>query len=60
MSLSSFMKFSHRSLYQITLLFATEPDEVIEAGEHLPGMAALWDVATVEERYVGDAWKNND
>ncbi len=25
--------------------------EVIEAGEHLPGMAALWDVATVEERY---------
>jgi hypothetical protein len=23
---------------------------VIEAGEHLPGMAALWDVATVEER----------
>jgi site-specific DNA recombinase len=26
-------------------------DEVIEAGEHLPGMAALWDVATVEERY---------
>jgi site-specific DNA recombinase len=26
-------------------------DEVVEAGEHLPGMAALWDVATVEERY---------
>ncbi len=26
-------------------------DEVIEAGEHLPGMAALWDVASVEERY---------
>jgi hypothetical protein len=26
-------------------------DEVIEAGEHLPGMAALWDEATVEERY---------
>jgi site-specific DNA recombinase len=26
-------------------------EEVIEAGEHLPGMAALWDVATVEERY---------
>ncbi len=26
-------------------------NEVIEAGEHLPGMAALWDVATVEERY---------
>ena len=26
-------------------------DEVIEAGEHLPGMAVLWDVATVEERY---------
>lgn len=26
-------------------------DEVIEAGEHLPGMAALWDVATPEERY---------
>ena len=26
-------------------------DEVIEVGEHLPGMAALWDVATVEERY---------
>ncbi len=26
-------------------------DEVIEAGEHLPGMAALWDVATIEERY---------
>ena len=25
-------------------------DEVIEAGEHLPGMAALWDVATAEER----------
>src|SRR6266849_750489 len=25
-------------------------DEVIEAGEHLPGMAALWDVATTEER----------
>jgi len=25
-------------------------DEVIEAGEHLPGMAALWDVASVEER----------
>src|SRR5258707_4736361 len=25
--------------------------EVIEAGEHLPGMAALWDVATVEECY---------
>jgi hypothetical protein len=25
--------------------------EVIEAGEHLPGMAALWDVATVEELY---------
>ncbi len=25
--------------------------EVIEAGEHLPGMAALWDVASVEERY---------
>ncbi len=25
--------------------------EVIEAGEHIPGMAALWDVATVEERY---------
>jgi hypothetical protein len=24
-------------------------DEVIEAGEHIPGMAALWDVATVEE-----------
>jgi len=23
---------------------------VIEAGEHLPGMAALWDVATPEER----------
>ena len=26
-------------------------EEVIEAGEHLPGMAALWDEATVEERY---------
>ena len=26
-------------------------DEVREAGEHLPGMAALWDVATPEERY---------
>lgn len=26
-------------------------DEVIEVGEHLPAMAALWDVATVEERY---------
>jgi hypothetical protein len=25
--------------------------EVIEAGEHIPGMTALWDVATVEERY---------
>ena len=25
-------------------------DEVIEAGEHIPGMAALWDVATPEER----------
>lgn len=25
--------------------------EVIEAGEHLPGMAALWNVATPEERY---------
>ena len=25
-------------------------DEVIKAGERLPGMAALWDVATVEER----------
>src|SRR5450755_80219 len=25
-------------------------DEVVEAGEHLPGMAALWDVATPEER----------
>jgi len=24
--------------------------EVIEAGEHIPGMAALWDVATPEER----------
>jgi len=26
-------------------------DEVIEAGEHLRDLAALWDVATVEERY---------
>ena len=26
-------------------------DEVREAGEHLPGMAVLWDVATPEERY---------
>ena len=26
-------------------------DEVIEAGEHLPGMAALSDVATPQERY---------
>ncbi|WP_201386813.1 hypothetical protein [Ktedonobacter sp. SOSP1-52] len=26
-------------------------DEVREAGEHLPGMAALWDVTTPEERY---------
>jgi hypothetical protein len=26
-------------------------DEVIEAGEHLPGMAALWDVATPQERH---------
>ncbi len=26
-------------------------DEVIEAGEHLPGMAALWGVASVEERH---------
>jgi hypothetical protein len=25
-------------------------DEVVEAGEHIPGMAALWDVATAEER----------
>lgn len=25
-------------------------DEVVEAGEHLPGMTALWDVATPEER----------
>ncbi len=25
-------------------------DEVVEAGEHIPGMAALWDVATPEER----------
>ncbi len=25
-------------------------EEVIDAGEHLPGMAALWDVATIEER----------
>src|SRR5215469_10293232 len=25
-------------------------DEIIAAGERLPGMAALWDVATVEER----------
>ena len=25
-------------------------EEVIEAGEHIPGMAALWDVATPEER----------
>ena len=25
-------------------------EEVIEAGEHIPGMAALWDVATAEER----------
>ncbi|GAC1669120.1 MAG: hypothetical protein PVS3B1_07370 [Ktedonobacteraceae bacterium] len=25
-------------------------EEVVEAGEHLPGMAALWDVATIEER----------
>jgi hypothetical protein len=25
-------------------------DDVVEAGEHLPGMAALWDVATPEER----------
>jgi hypothetical protein len=25
-------------------------DDVIEAGEHIPGMAALWDVATPEER----------
>ncbi|GHO73932.1 hypothetical protein KSD_17030 [Ktedonobacter sp. SOSP1-85] len=26
-------------------------DEVREAGEHLPAMAALWDVATPKERY---------
>ena len=26
-------------------------DEVIAAGERLPGMAALWDVATTEERH---------
>ena len=25
-------------------------EEVVEAGERLPGMAALWNVATVEER----------
>jgi len=25
-------------------------DEVVEAGEHIPGMAALWEVATPEER----------
>jgi site-specific DNA recombinase len=25
-------------------------EDVIEAGEHIPGMAALWDVATAEER----------
>ena len=25
-------------------------EELIEAGEHLPGMAALWDLATPEER----------
>jgi hypothetical protein len=25
-------------------------DEVVEAGEHLPGMAVLWDVATPDER----------
>jgi len=25
-------------------------EDVIEAGEHIPGMAALWDVATPEER----------
>jgi hypothetical protein len=25
-------------------------DDVIAAGEHIPGMAALWDVATGEER----------
>ena len=25
-------------------------DDVISAGEHLPGMAALWDEATPEER----------
>jgi site-specific DNA recombinase len=25
-------------------------DEVIEAGEHIPGMAALWDDGTPEER----------
>ncbi len=25
-------------------------EEVVEAGEHLPGMTALWDVATVQER----------
>src|SRR5439155_7172764 len=25
-------------------------DDVIAAGEHIPGMAALWDVATAEER----------
>src|SRR5947209_3401115 len=25
-------------------------EDVVEAGEHLPGMAALWDVATAEER----------
>lgn len=25
-------------------------DEVIDAGEHLPGMAALWDIGTPQER----------
>ncbi len=26
-------------------------EEIIDAGERIPGMTALWDVATVEERY---------
>jgi site-specific DNA recombinase len=25
-------------------------EDVLEAGEHIPGVAALWDVATPEER----------
>jgi len=42
MSLSTFMKFLHRSLYQITLLFATEPNEVAEGSERVMKRQASW------------------